>query len=386
MDSSSSSSGSQNFSEELSTQAVDTAPKAVTIGNAKIIADQRSNSIIILGNQEVVVKVGKLLDEMDVKAPQVALSTVIGELTLKNDQKFGVDWFKAGGTPHTDINGNVLPRTQGDTSLAGFARNTNQTPIDPANLLNLTNLTSAAGTGGTTVFLSSARDGLAAIVKALDSTGRFRVLNRPVVFTTNNKKAIIASGQEIPVPVNTLSSFIPNATVGSTPINNFGTQSSIQYKKVALQLEVVPLINSEKEVSLDILQKLDSLGTPTIVDGNSIPTIVTRYIKTTVSAPNCSTIVLGGLITDNKQVSKDGIPLLSRIPLIGALFRNTVQKSRSNGAHRSNASGSGANETRYLSPAAEVRRKDTHRPGTGLRRLPRLPEAGRRQTDSASRS
>jgi type II secretory pathway component GspD/PulD (secretin) len=113
--------------------------------------------------------------------------------------------------------------------------------------------------------------------------------------------------------------------VGSTPINNFGTQSSIQYKKVALQLEVVPLINSEKEVSLDILQKLDSLGTPAIVDGNSIPTIVTRYIKTTVSAPNCSTIVLGGLITDNKQVSKDGIPLLSRIPLIGALFRNTVR-------------------------------------------------------------
>src|SRR5204863_4888469 len=73
--------GTLNISEELSTQPVDTTPKAVTIGNAKIIADQRSNSIIMLGNQEVVVKVGKILDEMDVKAPQVALSTVIGELT-----------------------------------------------------------------------------------------------------------------------------------------------------------------------------------------------------------------------------------------------------------------------------------------------------------------
>jgi general secretion pathway protein D len=323
--SSSSGSGSQNFSEELSTQAVDTTPKAVTIGNAKIIADQRSNSIIVLGNQEVVVKVGKLLDEMDIKAPQVALSTVIGELTLKNDQTFGVDWFKAGGTPHTDNLGNVLPRTAGDTIVSGVSRNNAGALIDPASLLNFSAVAGAVGTGGTSVFLSNARDGLAAIVKALDSTGRFRVLNRPVVFTTNNKKAIIASGQEIPVPVSTLSSFIPNSTVNSTPVNNFGTQSSIQYKKVALQLEVVPLINSEKEVSLDILQKLDSLGTPAIVDGNSIPTIVTRYIKTTVSAPNCSTIVLGGLITDNKQVSKDGIPLLSRIPLIGALFRNTVR-------------------------------------------------------------
>src|SRR5436190_24259055 len=123
-DSSSSTGGGQSFSEELSTQAVDTTPKAVTIGNAKIIADQRSNSIIVLGNKEVVVKVSKLLDEMDVKSPQVALSTVIGELSLNSDQEFGVDWFKVGGTPHTDHMGNVLPRTPGDTSVAGFARNT----------------------------------------------------------------------------------------------------------------------------------------------------------------------------------------------------------------------------------------------------------------------
>src|SRR4029077_18992686 len=82
-----------NISEELSTEAVDTTPKAVTIGNAKIIADQRANAIIVLGNREVVVKVQKILDEMDIKAPQVALSTVIGELTLSNDEEFGIDYF-----------------------------------------------------------------------------------------------------------------------------------------------------------------------------------------------------------------------------------------------------------------------------------------------------
>src|SRR6059058_699989 len=82
-----------NISEELSTQPVDTTPQAVTIGNAKLIADQRANSIIVLGNREVVVKVGKILDEMDVKAPQVALSTVIGQLQLNNNEEFGVDYF-----------------------------------------------------------------------------------------------------------------------------------------------------------------------------------------------------------------------------------------------------------------------------------------------------
>src|SRR5438552_3790791 len=75
---------SLNISEELSTQPVDTVPKAVTIGNSKLIADQRANSIVVLGNREVVMKVEKILDEMDVKAPQVSLSTVIGQLTLSN--------------------------------------------------------------------------------------------------------------------------------------------------------------------------------------------------------------------------------------------------------------------------------------------------------------
>src|SRR5205809_6191008 len=82
-----------NISEELTTQPVDTTPQAVTIGNAKLIADQRANAIIMLGNREVVVKVEKILDEMDVKAPQVALSTVIGQLQLSNNEEFGVDWF-----------------------------------------------------------------------------------------------------------------------------------------------------------------------------------------------------------------------------------------------------------------------------------------------------
>ena len=84
---------SLNISEELSTQPVDTTPQAVTVGNAKLIADQRGNSIIVLGSRDIVVKVNKILDEMDVKAPQVALSTVIGQLELDNNEEFGVDWF-----------------------------------------------------------------------------------------------------------------------------------------------------------------------------------------------------------------------------------------------------------------------------------------------------
>jgi type II secretion system protein D len=316
--------GTLNISEELSTQPVDTTPKAVTIGNAKIIADQRANSIIMLGNQEVVVKVGKILDEMDVKAPQVALSTVIGELTLSDDEEFGVDYFLrankriAGTTNFTGIppfpgGGSPVPAT----SVAP-ATTTGGSVFDPGNLVSFTQLATNAASGAN-VYLA-AGNALAAVVHVLESTGRFRVINRPVVFTSNNKKAIIASGTEIPVPVNTLTNVVNQTSANGTA----AVASNIEFKRVALQLEVVPLINSEREVSLDILQKLDSLAGSTIVNGNAIPNIATRYVRTSVSAPSGATIVLGGLITDSKQKNVKGLPILDRIPYLGALFRSTT--------------------------------------------------------------
>jgi general secretion pathway protein D len=317
-----------NISEELSTQPVDTSPKAVTVGNSKIIADQRANTIIILGNREVVVKIEKILDEMDVKAPQVALATVIGELTLNKDESFGVDYFIRGNKKYaatTNFTG-VPPFPGGSTTSAaaspgGSPTTTGGSVFDPGNLISFTNLATSAinGAQGTNIYLAAGAT-LASVVHALDSTGRFRVISRPMVFTSNNKKAIIANGQEIPVPVNTLSNAAVAGTVASV-------QSSIEFKKVALQLEVVPLINSEKEVSLDILQKIDSVvpNSNTNIGGNQVPTIATRYIRTNVSAPNCSTIVLGGLIADTKNTSKDGIPYLSRLPVVGSLFRSTTK-------------------------------------------------------------
>jgi general secretion pathway protein D len=312
--------GTLNISEELSTQPVDTTPKAVTIGNAKLIADQRANTIIILGSREVVVKIEKILDEMDVKAPQVALSTVIGELSLSDDETFGVDYFVrhsrgldvAGTTSFTGVapTGRTVGGTNGQIAAGSI--------FDPGNLISFTRLATNAASGAN-VYLAAGKT-LAAVVHALEATNRFRVINRPTVFTSNNKKAIIASGQEIPVPVNTLTNVVAGVT---TATGQAAVTSNIEFKRIALQLEVVPLINSEKEVSLDILQKLDSRGADVVISGNPIPTIQTRYVRTNVSAPTGSTIVLGGLIQDTKQKTISGIPLLDKLPYLGALFRTT---------------------------------------------------------------
>ena len=315
---SSSSTGESNLqvSEQLSTEPTDTTPQSVTVGNTKLIADARANTIIVLGTQEVVAKVSMILDEMDVKAPQVALSTVIGELRLNNSEEFGIDYF-------LQFKKNNI--AQGPNVGVGGGLSTTGSPIiDPASLITFPAFGNLP-TGGATAYVAAGNT-LAAIVKALDSTGRFRTISRPTVFTSNNKKAIIASGTEIPVPVSTLS-----ASTGTSLISTgLSQQSNIQFKKVALQLEVVPLINSEKEVSLDILQKVDSVAGTTRVDNNDIPNIATRYIRTTVSAPNRSTVVLGGLIMDRKDRARTGFPILDRLPLIGALFSDTNKNKERN--------------------------------------------------------
>jgi type II secretion system protein D len=298
--------GSLNVSEELTTQSVDTTPRAVTVGNTKIIADPRENTIIVLGNKQVQEKIFTLLDEIDVRAPQVMLNTIIGEFSINDDKKFGVDYLLKPGALKTGTNG---------FALATLARNFGLTQFGALSALG-----SAGGISG----VISPTDNLDIIVNALESTGRFRVTQRPMIYTSNNKKAIIASGEQIAVPTSTLS----NVNNGAVLNNTASVSASVQYQPVELKLEVVPLINSDREVSLDIVQKLDSLsGASQNVAGTSVPTITTRYIKTNVSVPNRGTVVLGGLIKKSMQDGADGIPILSRIPVLGYFFKNTTKNN-----------------------------------------------------------
>jgi general secretion pathway protein D len=308
--SSSGSSSDSTISEGLSTQPVDTTPKAVTIGSTKIIADPRENTIIVLGNQEVRQKIFTLLDQLDVRAPQVMLNTVIGELTLNNDEDTGIDLLNLVTSP------SALASSGTSAAAAGSLVTT------AASAFTSHGASLATNSGLTQIGVAT--KSLEATIQLLEATGRFRVTNRPMIFTSNNKKAIIVSGSEIAVPTQTLS----NVVNGATAINNTAAvQSSVEFKKVALQLEVVPLINSEREVALDILQKLDSLsGQSTNVGGNQIPTIQTRYLRSNVSVPNRSTIVLGGLITRTVSNTSSGLPVLSRVPVLGYFFKKNSKK------------------------------------------------------------
>ncbi len=332
--------------EELATTTVDTTPIARIVGTTKIIADVNANAVIVIGNADARAKVFKLLDQLDKRIPQVMLHAVIGELNIGGKVQFGVDYIlrnaglgltpivvnpgtvtttpgtTTGTTTGTTVTGTGTTPGQTATNLVGF-NGTNKPVLDLNNLLKQDTVRqiAAAGASGLTGYFT-AGNSLTAVVTALENTNRFTVVNRPSVFTKNNKKAIIASGQEIAVPQNIQSS------INSTNVGNAGvvTNSSVQYKNVTLQLEVVPLINSDKEVSLDILQRNNEVSGSTRIDNNDIPTIATRYVRTSVTVPNNATLVLGGLIKSSVNNAKTGIPILSNIPLLGALFSTTTKE------------------------------------------------------------
>lgn len=328
--------------EQLNTQPVDTAPEAVTIGSTRLIADKRSNSIIIMANEDVREKVVRVIDEIDVRAPQVMLHTVVGELSLAKGEQTGFSYILRNFNIGNAITGGGILRNAAESIILpggtvinpGIGNNNGNNNNN--NNGNNTNTNTFNGTASQQLAreLRAIRPGLGAsglsgvitvensldiIVRLLSSSNRFKVTSRPLIFTSNNKKAVIASGREVAVPVSSLTSQDAGVPV---------TSSNIQFKPIELRLEVVPLINADNEVNLEVLQRVDSEAGSTIIDGNAVPNISTRYLRTSVTVPNRATVVLGGLITEDQSRNRGGIPILSEVPILGFLFSNTDKAAK----------------------------------------------------------
>jgi type II secretion system protein D len=279
------------------------APVSVLVGKSRIVADPMSNTIIVMGRQEEIAKVDALLDKLDRKPSQVYLATVIGELTLTDTMLTGVDYISS-LTNNRFTASSITNRTDilGGTGGVGRAINdlrTNAitTPFGPSTGLNL---------------YGAAGSGLGIFLNALQTNSNFKVLSRPSIFALNNKKAVISSGRKVPYPASTVTNAANlNGTVTSTT----------SYLDVVLKLEVVPLINIDGEVTLTISQINDTLIGTQLITPNQVPIIGTEQLVTSVTIPDRNTIVLGGLISEEKNLAQNGIPLLGKIPGLGKLFR-----------------------------------------------------------------
>jgi len=291
----------------LSDPSVSSAPESMVVGRTQLIADNITNSIVASGPPSALEIIERLLDQIDVKPEQVMISTVIGQLSLDHNFETGFDYLVRSN--------DIVARGGG-----GFG------PILP--ILSSppgTNFDPGALAGGGLRAYGTVGD-LSIFMRALQSRTDFTVLSRPSIFTSNNQRGTISSGERIAIP-----------TEGGTQTSTFSSGTRIQYQDVVLRLEVIPLVNSDNEITMQIALLNDEQSGVQIIQGAgtaggdlTVPRIITREILTTATVPNNNTIVLGGLIVARDNMTKSGIPILSDIPYLGRLFSSDVEnKERS---------------------------------------------------------
>ncbi len=265
-------------------------PQAVVVGKTFIVADNLANSILVQGPPDSVRVVTELIDKLDGRAQQVMISSIFGKLTLGKDQDVGFDFGALG------------------EEVAGGIQN-NGNLVDPSTLADIAALGGALGQG---LNVYGTFGDFTGAFNALKNNNNFEVISTPTVYTANNRVGTISSGSRIAVPSNTF----------TTDTNTQST--NIEFIDVLLELEVVPLINSDEEVTLRISLLNEAIQGSEIIDGNEIPTIATESIQTTVTVPNGATVALGGLVTESVSDSTSGVPILSSIPGLGRLFSRKI--------------------------------------------------------------
>jgi type II secretion system protein D len=289
-------------------------PQSVIVGKTRIISDAKDNKILVIGPPESIQKVRTILDRLDRRPQQVYLSVVIGQLTLNNENDFGVD-FTQTYKKISDNAGFASSNLSSTGTQAGIFNSNGQVVIDPRQILGSGLV---PGTQGLAIY-GSITDAIRVFIRAVDTRDKLTILARPAVYTANNKRAVISSGRRVPVPGTTLSNVVTN---GALNVNNTAAvQATIEYEDVELRLEVIPLINSGREVTLKIAQINDSLGNNVTIAGNTVPTINSQRLTTTVTVPSGATVVLGGLINDQISKNESGIPIVDRFPYLGNFFK-----------------------------------------------------------------
>ncbi|HEX3797700.1 MAG TPA: secretin N-terminal domain-containing protein [Verrucomicrobiae bacterium] len=274
------------------------------LGKTKIIADQRTNSLLVFASKEDMAMIKKIVNQLDVVLAQVLIEAIIMEVTLDNSQSVGVSY-------------NQLNPSQPGNYFSGIGG------INNGTFLNQQSFAASAGSnlvsqipGGLSYAAQFGGD-FDATITAIAANDRINVLSRPTIQTSHGVAASLQVGDTVP-------------EVSGTYFGGINGQASSQYQQtfVGINLQVTPLINPDGLVVMDILQDVQQLGPSTIIDGNPVPTTSKRTAQATVSVRDRDTIILGGMISTSKSTSRSGVPFLKDIPGLGYLFRSTVDSSK----------------------------------------------------------
>ena len=279
-------------------QGSNTGTNIGVVRNLQVVADKDNNAILIVATPAEFQVIEQALRKLDVPARQIVMEMAIVEVTLTDEFQAGVDWVFKGGAP----------------SGRGYGGNV-ANPNPAANSAALVgNAISGALSGGFSYLIGNGLGGIQAAIRLLDTYGNVKVVSNPHIAALDNQKATIKVGDRIPINQQSI--------VGSTT-NVVTTTAS--YIDTGVLVQVTPHINAGGLVTLDVQAEVSNPGNP--AQAGDAPPISTRSVQTLVAVPSGETMVMGGLITETKSNSTSGLPLVNRIPILGALFGNQDYKN-----------------------------------------------------------
>lgn len=265
---------------------------AVPEGEINIVVDEPNNALVIRAFQRDYRSILETIKRLDIYPKQVLIETMLAEITLDDATSFGIEWSRW-------LSSN--PPNAQEVTLQG------RPPTDPFAL--------AAGSVpevGIRYSIVELGGKIAASIKAAAIRGRVNVISSPNIIASNNKEAKIQVGTSQPILTNTY-------TTTATATTNV-VEGSIEYKDVGIIVTLTPRISDGGLVTLEINIEDSSVSETTLGSLENIPVFRKKTAKTILSVLEGQMIVIGGLISSERDSLKSGIPLLSRIPLLGALF------------------------------------------------------------------
>ena len=275
-----------------------------------IQADEATNSIIINASDTVYNNLRTVIEQLDIRRAQVYVEALIVEMTADRTDELGIQWLGAGQVgSRTVAGGTNFPAA--NPSIAAAAAGGTAAALGTAGFV--------VGVLGQKVTLSDGTTirNLGALARALESRSLGNILSTPNLLTLDNFQAKIIVGQNVPIVTGSFAQATAAAAGGATAVNPFQT---IDRRDVGLTLRLKPQISEGGAIRMEIYQEVSSVD-PTSRSQASDVVLTKRALETKVVVDDGQTIVLGGLIQNNVQETVQAVPLLGRIPILGALFR-----------------------------------------------------------------
>ena len=288
----------------------------------RIVADEITNSLVVLATPRDFQMIRAVLLELDVVPRQVLVEMMIAEVSLDNSDSLGITHIFGDVSTNADNGngdnggGNGDPNTLGNMAGLIFG--------SPAVALNgaIDGVVGAQEGGFGDLRLNVFGDYTVSL-QALASKSKVKVLSRPHILTTDNQEARILVGQEVPI-ITSQSDTDVTGVQGQTRF-----LQNVQYRDTGVVIHVTPQVNSAGLVNMVVSQEVSEIAGPSqSVQGIVSPTFTTREAETTVVVQSGETIVIGGIISETKNDSSSGVPYLMDVPVLGQLFRGKSDSKR----------------------------------------------------------